>query len=169
ALSVSRTAIREPDGLRFGGVQLLHLGGSIRHLWLRQGRADRHRQLERRAVGFGGRKIRHSSRTVSFGFLRQMDGWAHRRSKGWLEGQRVVGDLRQPDAIPYRRRQGDKVQGPALPASSRSAGEVRGIVYNACLTPGAKQVKSFVGEVSFEWRGREIGRSLKLLDLMCRL
>src|SRR5947199_10338197 len=71
-----------------------------------------------------------------------MDGWAHRRSKGRLEGQRVVGDLRQPDAIPYRRRQGDKVQGPTLPASPRSAGEVRRIVYNACLTPGAKQVKS---------------------------
>ena len=78
-----------------------------------------------RIAGAGRRQVRQPARALSDGLLRQGHGRPHRRSERRLEGPGAVVDLRHPDAVPPRRRQGNVAEGREIPASARSAGAMR--------------------------------------------
>ena len=107
------------SGVRQRRVELLHVGGSVRHVRARQGRADRHGERQRVAAGARERPVRQPARPVSAGLLREVDGRAHRRSECRVEGQRPVGHRVHENAVPHGRRQGDDEQGRQVPVASR--------------------------------------------------
>ncbi len=80
------------------------------------------RQRQRVADGDGRRSMAQFRRALSARLLRQMDGRPHRRSERRLEGQGLVGDLRDARAVSSRDRQRHAAEGGALPVAARSAG-----------------------------------------------
>ena len=63
------------------GVELLHVGRSVRRARTRREHADRHRQRIRRAARAEGRQVGRAARAVSARLLHEMDGRPHRRSR----------------------------------------------------------------------------------------
>ena len=84
APSLPRPAAREREGVRQRRGELLHVGGSVRHVRARQGRADRHRQRQRVAAGARERQVRQPARPYPLGFYAKwMDGRVDDPNAGW--------------------------------------------------------------------------------------
>ena len=113
------TGVTDPGSAE---AQLLHVGGSVRHVRAGQEHPDQHRQRVRGAAGAEGRQVGGASRAVSARLLHQMDGRPHRRSERRMEGQGAVGDGQHARAVPYGRREGHDQQSVEAAAPPRSAG-----------------------------------------------
>ena len=106
------------------GFRILQLGRPVQHAGARREHPDRHRHR----LGFAGsvypqhKEMGGHARSVSDGVLLKRNGRPHRRSQGWLERSRNLGDLRRGYDLAHRRRRWHKEQTPEIPTSPKSFG-----------------------------------------------
>src|SRR6266446_1763349 len=92
------------------------------------GRERSNLRVDERGLAGGVRSdhqaVRHPARAVSPELLRAVGDGPCRRPEYWLEGKRVLGELRNVCVVAYRGREGHVAQGREIPDSAESLGQV---------------------------------------------
>ncbi len=87
--------------------------------------ANRHRQCVGRPARLEGRQVGRPPRAVSHGLLHEVDGRAHRRSEGRLEGQGTLDDDQHARPVSHGDGEGHDEQSDQIPDQAGPGVEVR--------------------------------------------